>query len=114
MAKVLDFNTLKRPTMEIVLMDDDRTHIKVGTPSEGLVEELDGIAAELENTLKAGNADSIAAVYDLAARLINCNRSYIEVTPDELRKKYRMDLEALVIFFGAYTDFVNEIANAKN
>ncbi len=114
MAKVLDFNTLKRPVLEIVLRDDGHTHVKVSTPTEGLVEELNSLASELEPALKANNAESIEAIYDLAAELINCNLNYVTVTPEELRGKYRMDLESLVIFFGAYTDFLNEITNAKN
>ena len=114
MAKVLDFNTVERPVLELVMQDDERTHIKVSTPTESLVEELAAIAPQLERVLQSNDAGSIEAIYDLAARLINCNRSFIKVTPEDLRGKYRMNFECLVIFFGAYVDFINEVTNAKN
>lgn len=114
MAKVLDFNTVERPTLELVMQDAERTHIEVSTPTEGLVEELAALAPQLETVLQAKDAESIRVIYDLAARLINCNRNYVKVTPEELRNRYRMNFESLVIFFGAYVDFINEVTNAKN
>lgn len=114
MAKVLDFNTVERPVLELVMQDDDRTHIQVGTPTESLVEELAALAPKLERVLQSKDADSIAAIYDLAARLINCNRNFVKVTAEELRERFNMNLESLVIFFGAYVDFINEITQAKN
>ena len=114
MAKVLDFNTIERPVLELVMQDDERTHIKVSTPTESLVEELAALAPKMEKVLQSKDADSIAAIYDLAARLINCNRSFVKVTAEDLRGKFRMNLESMVIFFGAYVEFINEVTNAKN
>lgn len=114
MARVLDFNTIERPVLELVMQDDEHTHIKVSTPTESLVEELAALAPQLDKVLQSQDAESIAAIYDLAARLINCNRNFVKVTPEELRGKYRMNFESLVIFFGAYVDFINEVTNAKN
>lgn len=114
MAKTLDFNTIKRPTLTLVMQDDDRTRIDVTVPTEGLVSELIATAPELEAVVKNGDSESIRAVYDLAARLISCNRNDMNVTGEELRDKYNLDLEAIIVFYGAYTDFINEIANAKN
>lgn len=114
MAKTLDFNTFNRPVLELVMRDDERTTIKVCTPNEGLIEELQAMLPELEPVLKTGDKASIATIYDLAAKLINCNRSFIKVTGDDLRNKYRLDLEALIMFFSAYMDFISEITNAKN
>ena len=114
MAKVLDFNTIERPVLELVMQDADRTHIRVSTPTESLVEELAALAPQLEKVLQAKDTESIAAIYDLAARLINCNRDLIKVTPEDLRDKFHMNFESLVIFFGAYVEFINEITSAKN
>ena len=114
MAKTLDFNTLTAPTLPLVMRDDRRTEIIVSTPSEGLVEELQAMAPELTEILDAGNTDSIKAVYGLAAKLISCNRSGLQVTAEDLRDKYKLNLEALVVFFSVYLDFLNEITNAKN
>lgn len=114
MTKTLDFNSFNRPVLELVMRDDERTTIKVCTPNEGLIEELQAMLPELEPVLKTGDKASITTVYELAAKLINCNRSFIKVTGDDLRTKYRLDLEAMIMFFSAYMDFIAEITNAKN
>lgn len=114
MAKTLDFNKVKRPALQLIMQDEARTEIKVSAPTQSLVEELRDLLPELERVLAPGDKESAAAAYDLAARLINCNRSLISVTGDELRTKYHMDLESLLIFYSAYTDFISEIQNAKN
>lgn len=116
MAKVLDFNTVERPTLELIMPDTDRTIIKVGTPTEGLVEELAKLKPQLDKALQSEDEDeeAKAAIYDLAARLINCNRNFVKVTPEDLRDKFNMNLENLIIFFGTYIDFINEVTHAKN
>lgn len=114
MAKVLDFNTVERPTLELIMQDDARTSIQVGTPTEGLVEELSVLAPQLDKVLESQDAESIKAIYDLAARLINCNRNFVKVTAEELRDRYRMNFESLVIFYGAYIEFLDDIMKAKN
>jgi hypothetical protein len=114
MAKTLDFNKVNRPVLHLIMQDDDRTQIKVSVPTEALVSELDEVAPQLQEVLSSGDSSMVEAAYDLAARLINCNRSSVTVTAEELRGKFRMNLETLIIFFGAYVDFISEITNAKN
>lgn len=114
MSKTLDFNSINRPTLELTMSDDARTRIAVSTPNEGLIEELNATLPEMENALKSGNADTIRIIYDLAARLMNCNRNFVKVTAEELRDKYRMDLDSLIIFYQAYIEFVEDIINLKN
>lgn len=114
MAKVLNFNTVERPTLELIMQDDAQTLIQVGTPTEGLVEELSAMAPQLDKVLQAQDAESIKAIYDLAARLINCNRNFVKVTAEELRDRYRMNFESLVLFYGAYIEFLDDIMKAKN
>ena len=114
MAKTLDFNVIAPPTLPLIMRDDRRTEIIVTTPTEGLVEELQATLPELQSVLSGGDRESVELCYDLAARLINCNRSFITVTAEELRKKYGLDLEGLVVFYSAYADFIQEINSAKN
>jgi len=114
MAKTLDFNKIHRPHLLLVMPDKDRTKIKVSTPTEGLIEELQASLPEFEAVLKEGDAETIKAVYDLAARLINCNQSAVHVTAEDLAGKYGLNLEFLVEFFSAYIDFIGEITAAKN
>ena len=114
MAKTLDFNTIERPTLRLIMQDDDKTRIDVSTPTEKLVEELQQIAPHLTRIMETPTEMQNKDAYELAARLINCNRSGIVVTAEDLRDKYHMNLESLLIFFGAYVEFIDEISNAKN
>lgn len=112
--KVLNFNEIQRPTLELTMRDKAQTVIKVSTPSIGLLNELQEMLPEFTSTAKSGNKEAIMAIYDLAARLINCNHSFIEVTGEELMEKYKLDLDYMQLFFSAYMDFVAEIFNSKN
>ena len=112
--KSLDFNTLQRPYLELTMQDTERTVIKVSTPTEALIEEFELAVPQLQALPKTANTEAVQASYNLAAKIINCNRSFITVTADELREKYKIDLEGLIIFFSAYMDFISEIYNEKN
>lgn len=114
MPKVLDLNNLTRPTLELTLQDEQRTTVRLTTPTEAMVQELSALTPAELNRLKNGDRESVEFVYNLAARLISCNLDFLTVTADELRSRYRMDLYSAVVFFNAYLDFINEIANAKN
>lgn len=114
MAKTLDFNVLNPPTLPLIMRDERRTEIIVSAPTEMLVEELQALAPELSKVLNANDTESIKAVYGLAAKLISCNRSGLQVTAEDLRDKYKLNLEALIVFYNVYLDFLNEIHNAKN
>ena len=114
MAKNLDFNTVQRPTLLLTMLDDEHTQIRVSTPNEALVTELAEVAPKLEALVETNGKDAIDAIYDLAARLISCNRDRLAVTGEELRIKYQLDLESMIVFFDVYVEFINEITNAKN
>lgn len=109
--RILDLNTAQRPTLELTLCDKERTLLHIGMPTEADIQELQGMDF---SALESGEQADAATVYEMAARLINCNRDGIKVTGKELREKYGMDLELVVVFFEAYTDFINTIANEKN
>ena len=113
MAKTLDFNALKKPTLPLVMQDEQRTKILVSTPTQGLVEQLEAAGPEFA-MLDGGDVEGIKAAYDLAARLMSCNLSSIQVTAEDLRDKYKLNLYDLMLFFRAYNDFLAEIESAKN
>ena len=114
MAKTLDFNSYRRPTLILSMKDDKRTKIHVTTPTVELVEELRANLTELQNALVGNDATASRAVYDLAAKLINCNMDGLTVTAEELATTYEMNLEDMTMFFTVYMDFVSEIKNTKN
>ena len=114
MAKTLDFNALKKPTLPIIMQDEQRTKIMVSTPNQGLVEQLEAAGPEFAGMFDGGDVEGIKAAYDLAARLMSCNLSGLLVTAEDLRDKYKLNLYDLMLFFGAYNDFLAEIESAKN
>ena len=114
MARLLDFNNIEVQTLDIVLRDEARTKVHLRYPTEGLVQELIRISPEMHKVLETGDSESLNLTYDLVARLINCNRDGIKVTGEELRTKYGMDFEMVIVFCSSYLDFLNETTNAKN
>ena len=113
MAKTLNFNTIVPPTLPLVMRDEAQTAITVIAPLEGLVEELQEVAPRMTELHGAEDETAIPVIYDLAARLISCNKEKLQVTAEDLRDKYKLNLEALIVFFNVYLDFLSEITNAK-
>lgn len=114
MAKTLDFNVIVPPTLPLVMCDAEKTKIDVVAPIEGLVEELQAVAPAMIEALASDEKESIPVIYDLAARLISCNKQGLQVTAEDLRDKYKLNLEALIVFYNVYTDFIDEVGDAKN
>lgn len=115
MAKILDFNALERPTLELTMKDQARTRIRVTTPTERLYERLLAASTELPSIRENKDASAIRATYDLAAELISCNLDGLTVTAEQLRDEYKLTWDTdLIVFFSAYLDFIHEIKNAKN
>ena len=114
MAKSLDFNSLQRPTLELTMCDDAQTKIRLVCPYEKLIEKLETVGPELTETMKKNDASAIRAVYEFAAELFSCNDMGTKITAEDIRDKYRLGLESMIVFFSAYVDFIDEIKNAKN
>lgn len=114
MARTLDFNTINRPVLQLTMQDDNKTVINVSTPSERLIEEFQELLPQVREIMAKKDRSSIDYAFELAAKLISANRDFIKVTADDLRTTYRMNLESLVIFMATYTDFIQDIINAKN
>lgn len=114
MARILDFNSVEIETLDIVLRDEARTTVHLKTPTEGLVQELIRISPRMHKVLENGDEESLELTYELVAKLINCNRDGIKVTAEELRTKYKMDFEFIIVFCNHYLEFINEVTKAKN
>ena len=115
MAKVLDLNNIEQmPTLELTLQDENRTTLLVTIPSEGLINELEVNGPQLSKVLRKADKAGMDACYDLAARLISCNRNGRTITAEELRGEFKMSFESLLVFYSGYMDFVEEIRNLKN
>lgn len=109
----LNLNTAKRPVFALTLMDEEETTIHVKVPSMDLFNELKASAAELDR-LNDGDPEAEDMIYDLTARLLSCNRENLKVTAEELRGKYNLELEDLLLVYGSYMGFLADIKTEKN
>lgn len=115
MAKRLDFNSIQRPTLELTMPDEAKTKLRLVCPNAALIEKLEAVGPELIEIMEKNDAKSIRAVYDFAAEIMSCNDEGKLITADDIRDKYHLGLDAMIIFFSSYNDFIDEeIKNAKN
>lgn len=110
----LNFNRYRPPIMEVELLDKNRTIIHITPPTVNLQEELRASQNDLSALLTGGDEEKRKALFDLAARLMSCNRNWLKITPEQLQKKYNIDVEDLVIFYEQYVEFITRIEHAKN
>lgn len=110
----LNFNKYRPPILSVEMMDPEQTIINVVPPTVDLQDELRESMADLTALLNGGDDEKREALYDLAARLMSCNRNARKITPELLRTTYRLDEEDLVVFYQAYAEFLTEIESAKN
>ena len=109
----LNLNTVKRPTLDLTMMDEEQTLLRVKIPTLDMFKEMQNMSSALDG-VEDGDKDSVDALYEMLARLLSCNRDRIKVTATELRGKYNIDLESAILVFRAYVDFITSILNAKN
>lgn len=116
MPRITDLRLAGQPTMTLVLPDEAGTTVHLCAPTLELVEELRGGSKALFAVLRGenGSAETSRAVYDLAAKFINCNTDLFETTAEELQQRYAVSMVHLQKFFPDYVDFLDEIKNAKN
>ena len=105
MPKTLDFNSYRRPELVLVMKDENNTTIHVTTPTHGLCEEFSANLGELQKALAGQDGTASRLVYELAAKLINCNLDGVQVTGKELATKYSLNLEDMAIFWSMYAEF---------
>ena len=114
MSRVLDLNSIKIPTLELVFTDDAHTAIHVTAPTEALIDEMESWATTGLGALSSNDTESIEAAFDMTARLLSCNKEGLRITAEDLHKKYQVDIWMLIMILNAYTDFISEIKNEKN
>ncbi len=113
MARVLDLNEVQSSFMDVTLRDKACTVVHLDLPTEAMVSELQNMQTDLEK-MKKGDRPAIMAIYDLMAKLINCNLDLFQTTGEELQTKYGMNLVVALTFFNSYMDNVTELSNQKN
>lgn len=112
---VLDLNAFERRTLELTLTDEKRTVIHLTVPDVDTVQKVQA-ALPVLSRFKSGNLGDLKTVYEVTAEIMSCNEEGMTFTAEDLSigGKYNLHLEALVVIFSAYTDFITDIASAKN
>lgn len=110
--KTLDFSGQKLPVLPVKLRGG--VEIKVLPPTVALMAALQDELPTLEAVLGGGDAEAVAEMYDLCARLLSCNRQGMEFSGPDLMHKYDLSAEDLYEFFTAYTIFLEQLQSQKN
>lgn len=110
MAKVLNFNNIKKQYMTVTLSDENNTTLMIGTPTKAILDEFinmqDSIA---EHSVQA---DVMEELYEICARIMSRNKGGIEIAKEHIEETF--DFEDIMIFIKAYTEFIKEVTNRKN
>lgn len=114
MAEAVVFNRHRPPILPLELPDEARTILHIQPPTVELQEELRANKSYLSSLMSKDDDEVVAGLYDLAARLMSCNRNMKKITAEQLAKQYHLDTEDLVVFYQAYANYLTEIENAKN
>lgn len=114
MANTLDFNRYRPPILPVKMLDEQGTVLHVTPPTVDLQEELRAKKGDLYALLSGEEEETREGLYELAARLMSCNRNMRNITPEQLRTTYNIDEEDLTVFYERYATFLQEIENAKN
>ena len=112
MAELLSFNRHRPPILPLELPDG--TIINLCPPTVELQEEVRTNLSQLHKLLEGDEAEVTAGLYDLAARLMTCNRNLLKFDSESLKDRYGMDVADLVVFYYSYADYIKEIESAKN
>lgn len=112
--ETLQFDRYRPPVYPVELMDEQRTVLHLTPPTVDLQEELRSRIGDLEELILCADDEIRRSLWDLAARLMSCNRNVRQITPEQLKAAYGLDEEDLVVFFEGYAAFLKGIENAKN
>ncbi len=111
MAKTLDFTTRKKEYLTVKLADEKKTVLMIGTPTKEILDEFIEIN---ERVSEEGGADKEALndLYRVCARVMSFNKGGIKITDKYLAGFF--DLEDVMVFFNAYSEFMASITGSKN
>ena len=113
MAEVLDFNKYRPPVLPLLLPGEGK-RLNLIPPTLDLLEELRASRERLSVLLTQEDEEMVDALFELAARLMSCNRQLKKIKADYLRNVCGMDEADLGVFFQAYTNYLTDLENAKN
>lgn len=110
MAKTFDFNTLKKEYLTVRLKDDKKTVLMIGTPTKAILEEFTEINNRITDN-DGADKEAIEDLYKVCAKVMSFNKGGIKVSVNQLAN---YDLEDIMAFFNAYSEYMESVTNAKN
>lgn len=113
MAKVLNFNKIKKSYLTVTFADEKERTIMVCTPNKAIMDDLTLLQANIDEIGEDGtNETATGELYEACAKIMSRNKAGVKITKDYLERVF--DFEDIMIFFRAYRDFISEVVNQKN
>lgn len=113
MAKVLNFNNVKKKYLTVTFADEKNTTIMVGTPTKAVMDDLSLLQKSINDTDNDENdIEATDDLYEACARVMSRNKAGKKITKEYLAEVF--DFEDITIFFNEYMDFIDEVIGSKN
>lgn len=113
MTKPLNFNNVKKQYLTVVLADEKKTTLFVGTPTKAIMDDLVRLQSSLETISDdETNVEATDDLFDACAKVLSRNKAGIKITKEYLSNVF--DFEDVMIFFSSYMDFISEVTGSKN
>lgn len=109
MAKTLDFNTLKKQYLTVTLTDEEKTKVMIIPPTKKVLNDFLSMKESLSGDI---GDQAIDELYGLVAKLMSHNKVGKVITKETIEST--MDVEDIIVFIRAYTEFIAEVTNSKN
>ena len=106
----LNFNEVKRPSLDIVLNDENKTELTLVTPAKYEVDKF----LQVFNKVVSMKADDITNddIYALASTILSSNTKKIAVTAEECERIFT--LYDVILLLKTYNEFILGLYNSKN
>ena len=110
MAKQFNFNTVKKRLMTVVLPDENKTVLLVRMPKKDIFDEF----IKLQDSIKESETDveALDLLYSTCAKVLANNMSNKSITAKYVEELF--DMDDLMAFIEAYSEFIGEVNNVKN
>ena len=111
MAKTLDFTTRKKEYLTVKLNDEKKTVLMIGTPTKELLDEFLSVTDDIGEDGEVSK-EALDNLYRVCARIMSFNKGGVKITEKEISALF--DLEDIMVFLNAYSEFLTTVTNAKN
>lgn len=117
MARQLNFQKVKKEFLTITFNDDRK--ILVRQPTKKIMDQLGDLGeaiseVDVDNGEATENNDreSLDIIYGMCAQIMTNNMAKERIEVDYLSEA--LDVEDLILFFNAYTEFIGDLDQVKN